>query len=351
MWLGHGSKVVEFRPVLWTPYFTPQDAAGECMKILDLVVIGAGLSGLTVARGAVDAGLSVHVLDKGRGIGGRLATRRAEGGLRFDHGAQYLRPRAPGFATLLQGAVRAGAAAPWAAADGAYVGMPGMSGLPKSLAAGLDITTGRRAGRLTRSGDVWEVIDTGGTLALRGRRVVMAMPAPQIELVLGPDHPGSRAVSGVGFAPCWALMVAFDGTPGLPVTQRDRRPDAVLSWVARDGAKPGRGGGQSFVAHASAEWSRAHLEEAPDQVQARLLEALAEIAAAPLPPLRHAAAHRWRFSTADRPLGQPCVALQNDLYLCGDWCLGDRAEHAWASGKGVLEAMALTLRPHRATGG
>ena len=59
------------------------------MEIADLVVIGAGMAGLTVARGAVEAGLAVQMIDKGRGLGGRLATRRAEGGLRFDHGAHY----------------------------------------------------------------------------------------------------------------------------------------------------------------------------------------------------------------------------------------------------------------------
>jgi renalase len=30
------------------------------------------------------------VFDKGRGIGGRLATRRAPDGRQFDHGAQYI---------------------------------------------------------------------------------------------------------------------------------------------------------------------------------------------------------------------------------------------------------------------
>lgn len=322
------------------------------MEIADLVVIGAGLAGLTVARGAVEVGLSVQVLDKGRGLGGRLATRRAEGGLRFDHGAQYMRPRSAGFAALLEDAARAEAAAPWDATDGAYVGLPGMSGLPKHLASGLDITTGRRAGRLTRSGGVWDVADTEGLLALRGRRVVMAMPAPQIEMVLGPDHPGSRAIADVEFAPCWALMAAFEDSVGLPMTHRDPAPEAVLSWIAHDGAKPGRGGGASYVAHASVEWSRAHLEKEAEWVQARLLEALAEIADGPLAPLRHAAVHRWRFSTAARPLGRDCVALEDEgLYICGDWCLGDRAEHAWASGQAVLKALELSASPQRAVGG
>ena len=42
-----------------------------------VAIIGAGISGLACARQLVKAGVSVVVFDKGRGIGGRVATRRA----------------------------------------------------------------------------------------------------------------------------------------------------------------------------------------------------------------------------------------------------------------------------------
>jgi predicted NAD/FAD-dependent oxidoreductase len=51
-----------------------------------IVVVGAGLAGLTAARSLVAGGHDVLVLDKGRSPGGRMATRRI-GGATFDHGA------------------------------------------------------------------------------------------------------------------------------------------------------------------------------------------------------------------------------------------------------------------------
>ena len=41
-------------------------------------VIGAGMAGLACARELAAKGFEVTVFDKGRGLGGRTATRRAE---------------------------------------------------------------------------------------------------------------------------------------------------------------------------------------------------------------------------------------------------------------------------------
>ena len=45
--------------------------------MIDIVVIGAGKSGIACARVLRAAGLPVRLIDKGRGVGGRMATRRA----------------------------------------------------------------------------------------------------------------------------------------------------------------------------------------------------------------------------------------------------------------------------------
>lgn len=58
----------------------------------DIVVIGAGMAGLVCAQQLSQAGYSVLVLDKSRGLGGRLATRRLHGTW-ADRGACYLKPK------------------------------------------------------------------------------------------------------------------------------------------------------------------------------------------------------------------------------------------------------------------
>ena len=58
----------------------------------DIVVVGAGVSGLALASALSRRGRAVTVVDKGRGVGGRCATRRVEG-VPLDHGVPYLHGR------------------------------------------------------------------------------------------------------------------------------------------------------------------------------------------------------------------------------------------------------------------
>lgn len=69
-------------------------------KNTDVLVIGAGMAGLTAAMALRRAGRSVHVLDKGRGVGGRMASRRI-GDATFDHGAQFITARDPRFVAAI----------------------------------------------------------------------------------------------------------------------------------------------------------------------------------------------------------------------------------------------------------
>ena len=76
------------------------------------LVVGAGISGLLAARELQAEGWRVTVLDKRRGVGGRMATRRVGEG-NFDHGAQFFTVRGERFADLVEGWLAAGAAEGW----------------------------------------------------------------------------------------------------------------------------------------------------------------------------------------------------------------------------------------------
>ena len=61
-----------------------------------VLIVGAGMAGLTAAHSLREAGADSILLDKGRKPGGRMAT-RSVGTARFDHGAQHFGARDPQF--------------------------------------------------------------------------------------------------------------------------------------------------------------------------------------------------------------------------------------------------------------
>ena len=114
---------------------------------MHIAIIGAGMAGLTAARALDEAGLQVTVFEKGRGLGGRLSTRRGETG-QFDHGAAFFTVRHPAFITEAAAWREEGAVEVWpgklvhltqrgleaAYPDDRYVSVPGMSALGRFLA-------------------------------------------------------------------------------------------------------------------------------------------------------------------------------------------------------------------------
>jgi predicted NAD/FAD-dependent oxidoreductase len=319
-----------------------------------VLVIGAGLAGLACARGLAAPGLDVLVVDKARGPGGRLSTRRSAEHA-FDHGAQYFRLRDASLTSLLASLLAAGVVAPWRTRlvtlrdgishprdDGAtrYVGVPGMSAVARALGATLPVTYGSAVTSLTRGPDGWTATtDAGAALPGRFAAVVVATPAAQAVPLLAAAPALARRVAAVEVDPCWATMVAFAAPLALAFDAAFVE-GGPLGWIARNSSKPERPPGDAWVLHASPQWSSLHMEDTPDVVAAALLAAFAAATAHPHPAPTHVAAHRWRYARTRTPLGAAFLYdTQLGLAVCGDWCLGATVECALLSGAALAEAM------------
>ncbi|UZK70865.1 FAD-dependent oxidoreductase [Sphingomonas sp. S1-29] len=301
---------------------------------MDVAIIGAGIAGLACADQLAAAGHRVALFDKGRGPGGRMSTRRVdhEGATyRFDHGAQYFTARDPDFAAQVALWEAAGIAARWpAAGDDAWVGTPGMNAPVRAMADAHPVEWGARIEALTRTPAGWQ-LDARPELYAA---VVVAVPAEQVAALVAPHAPDlAEAATATASEPCWTLMAAFDRRVAVADDVIRGATGEALGWAARDGAKPGRAGGETWVVQAGSAWSAEHLEETADAIVPHLLAALAARAEAPLPPTPHAAAHRWRYARTTGCGAGPAWRADIGLGLCGDWREGPRVEAAWASGR------------------
>ena len=308
----------------------------------NFAVIGAGMAGLTCATELQAAGYNVNVFDKGRGPGGRMAARRAEvegETISFDHGAQYFIATTDAFANQIAEWAAAGVVAAWpAASEAAWVGIPGMNGPICSMGLQADVNWGTRVERVERDAENWLLHTAGGTH--KAEAVIVAVPAEQAKDLLHDTAPKLAAIPAqVESDPCWALMAAFEAR--LDIEQDClREPSDAIAWAARNSAKPERGGRETWTIHASADWSREHLELSPDEAGTLILdEFFAAAGAAPRTPI-HLAAHRWRYARPKARSTEPAVWDPDQLIgLCGDYLVSPNVEGAWISGRALARKM------------
>lgn len=323
-----------------------------------IAVIGGGIAGLTCARELQNAGLQVVLYDKGRVPGGRLVTRRVDG-IAFepdwhyagDYGAQYFTIRDPGFRSRIEDATRVGAIGEWRPRwpddtrerTPMYVATPGMSALGRVFASGLDVRCATRIVALERRGTQWKLVDQVDSITETYAAVAIAIPAPQAVELAGPMI--DPRIAGVRLLPCWAAVLAYEELVDVPL-DADWRPDPVLPWIARDTSKPARTGLDTWVLHASPEWTAERMNLAPQEAIAALTEVFpARLGSVlgttlDLPPPIASSAHRWRYARVENPLGEDAWwdPFQK-LGACGDWCIDARIEAAYLSGYALAHRM------------
>ena len=198
-----------------------------------------------------------------------------------------------------------------------------------ALASGLDVRTSCRIEALRHDRTGWRLVAADGEVGPFDA-AVLALPAEQARALVAPWDRAMATAAEIRTEPCWTVMAAF--ADRVPIAADVVRHRGVLDWAARNSAKPGRGGSECWVMHATAAWSSVHLEDPGERIGPALLAALASHASSGLPQSVFVAAHRWRYARSGR-FGRPAL-WDRDLKigLCGDWLLGPRVECAWLSG-------------------
>lgn len=147
--------------------------------IKDFIVIGAGLSGLHIAREIKEIGLGeVLILEKSRGVGGRMATRRTLN-TKFDHGAQFYRVKAD-ITKIHQFWSQKGVSHQWfVSIKGNHWCAPlGMTALAKSLAEGVDVSLEKQVSSIQYENKLWKVISDKNEIWFC-KKLIITSPLPQ----------------------------------------------------------------------------------------------------------------------------------------------------------------------------
>ncbi len=311
-----------------------------------VVVVGGGISGVTCARRLADAGVAVTLVDRGRRLGGRMASRMLDG-RPVDTGASYFTVSDDRFRQVVEAWHRSGLAHEWtdtfavlepgedrsSKSGPTRWGTPGgMRSLVEDLAAGLDVRQENVDG-----------VDLGDDLLrLDGREtraVVLAMPDAQAARLLGPGLADVAGALTRESAPNLALVARW-AERGWDLDGAFVNGDDHVSWVADDGRRRGDDA-PVLVAHSTPALAAAHLDD-PDAAGPMMAEALRRLLDLPEPTSTFV--HRWSLAKPTGRRDEPFLLTEQLLGVCGDgWGPQSKVEGAYLSGLQLAEALLSRL--------
>ena len=313
----------------------------------DVLVIGAGMAGLMAATTLQRAGRRVTILDKGRGMGGRMATRRFDGAT-FDHGAPCLSMADPSWAEDLAGSRARGALVSWPGAGDAFAsrrhdwrGHPGMSGLAKDLATGLVVRLDTLVTRFSRDGAAWRVSTESGAV-LGARSMILTAPVPQsLALMEASGFEADPAILDrlrrVDYGRCLAVMAVLDGPSRVPAPGTVAPGHGPVERVT-DNQLKGISAVPAVTIHGSHAFSVEHWDRDRVESGQLLVEAAAPWLGARVTSFQ---VHGWRFSQplTTHPSRCAVAARSPMLVLAGDGFGEGGVQGAALSGMAAAEAV------------
>ncbi len=306
----------------------------------DVLIIGAGISGAIAASELAKAGRRVMVVDKGRCVGGRMATRRI-GDAIFDHGAQFITARSERFSNRIKDWCGQGIVSEWcrgfaAAADGhpRWRGEPGMTALAEHLLQGIEVLLETRVTSITMEDSHWSVALEDGS-SITSAAVVLTAPVPQSLALLDAGHfempvDLRMRLESIAYERCLAVLAVLDGPSGMSPPGGMSFEDGPVSWLADNHLK-GISPVPCVTLHASHAFSLENWEADRGDAGRTLLESAAPWIRSGVKEFQ---THGWLYSKPLQVEEQACAMLHAhpSLVLAGDAFAGPKVEGAALSG-------------------
>ena len=306
------------------------------------IIVGAGLSGLIAAHRLQQNGKKVLLLEKSKGLGGRMATRRDENAT-FDHGAQFFKvsrqyEEPKNYLGFIEDSCKKNWLQPWFENEKSLylAAQGGLTTLAKNLALGLEIKKEQKVVKITQHSASLEVACESGQQFVCDQ-LILSAPLPQsLELLKASQISYDSQLEAVVYAKAligllelaenWSKAPYLESVNENIFSISEQKSKAVSSATA-------------LTLTMSPAFSETHFAKSDDEILILIQKAFSEWAQSQGLSLKiqKSQAKKWRYSHPLQKLNTLSLALSQSprIHLIGDAFGGSSLKGAFLSGDSI----------------
>lgn len=310
-------------------------------KIYDVIIVGAGISGISAARLLHSKGYDVLLLDKGRGIGGRMATRRVNvdgEDVYYDYGVQSFSVKLTPVKDILHSTKidRSMTLWPYEKTINCLYIRGGIRLMPKILAKDLKILKAAKVESINYYHD-WEIITEAGD-TFHSRYVIVTAPAPQsLELINSGNAQLSNSqlfkLDSITYTSNLVILIRLNDRVDLTT----RKPESdIIEIIVNNEDKGIKQKFQTLTVIFKSGYSSKFYNKPEIEHLWNFLEEFKEIRRDNVAEFN---VHRWKYSQPENYIEREAfIKGKSGIYLCGDYFFGNNCSNVELAIYSGLEA-------------
>ena len=279
-------------------------------KIVDVIIIGGGLSGSYLSFKLKKHGYKVLIIEKSKGIGGRMCTKPVGGNL-VDYGCQYITPKTDILLSILSNLEQKSVVKRIKIDHkDAFISSYGMNKIPQYLSLGVPTLTSSFAERLEYKKNYW-VTYTPFSL-YRSRFIVLTMPINQVHMLLKNSNISTHELPNVEFEEFFTAT--FKGNSD---NQKNAFNESKsFPWICNNTLKGLRNTSDIFTVNLSSKLSKKYHQIDPKQRTSVFQGLLKENG---FKHVSHLSLHYWKYAYSSKQNNISHIFDENiNLGICGD---------------------------------
>jgi renalase len=319
----------------------------------DVIIIGAGMSGITAGNILQEKGLKVKLLDKGKGIGGRLATRRIQykdQKVVFDYGTQYIHAENKSFENILYDLHQKDITRIWknssSDTEKKFIGKKSIRDIAMFLASDLDILNNCKVTQIKHQDDNW-ILTTNKNENFISDNLILTTPVPQsLKLMdnsaITIDSQIKSKLEEIEYERCIVALLILDNSNIYKSFGGLKFSEGPISFIGNNNQKGVNSGYLAFTVEMSDDFSNMNWDLNNEKIISKIIELSSDWLISPVLDYQ---IHKWKYSRPSKFYNKKFEIIEapSPIYLAGDTFLGNSVESAYFSGLAAAENLSKKL--------